>query len=503
MKIDTKTYQFKLSTRNEVKIMSNNVEKTSGGISAFDFFCIGFGAIVGVGWAVSINGWMANCGGPLPAAVGYLIALVMMVPVALCYCELAPMMPVAGGGMAYAYRAFNEKVSYISGWAAFGAFVSIIPWEAIYVCDILSILIPGILGPELYTFAGSPVHLGHFIVGFFFSFVIFGINVKGATTSATTQRFLTVFLVAAGVIAMIMALVKFDTNNFQPIYENVKGSSHDGFWGGALAILASAPFFLAGFETIPQAVEEADGDVTSVGKTVVLSVGLACVFYAALLFCLGSAMPWQEFYGLDAPAASNLFTIAYGGGIGTAMYYLILIGAICGLFSTWNGFMMASPRLLLAMSRAYSMPKFLSKLHPKYGTPINGLIVCLCLSLAGPFMGIGLINSLTSFSAAGFVLSWCITSWCAVKLRKTEPDAPRPYKMPGGTAMATASGIMMTILLILLFVPGNPVYMGSEAITMFIGWMVIGLVVYVANSSYRNSVSVEERERCLFATAKK
>ena len=90
--------------------MSNNPEKK--GVSAIDFFCIGFGAIVGVGWAVAINGWMTSCGGPIPAAIGYIVALVMMIPIALCYCELVPMLPVAGGGMAFSYRAVNENVSF-------------------------------------------------------------------------------------------------------------------------------------------------------------------------------------------------------------------------------------------------------------------------------------------------------------------------------------------------------------------------------------------------------
>ncbi|MFR8819379.1 MAG: hypothetical protein ACLVGW_04225 [Evtepia gabavorous] len=65
--------------------MSNQGEKK--GVSAIDFFCIGFGAIVGVGWAVSINNWMSGSGGPIPAGLGYIAALIMMVPIALCYCE--------------------------------------------------------------------------------------------------------------------------------------------------------------------------------------------------------------------------------------------------------------------------------------------------------------------------------------------------------------------------------------------------------------------------------
>ena len=62
--------------------LTNNSQKK--GVSAVDFFCIGFGAIVGVGWAVAINGWMTSCGGPVPAALGYLLVMVMMVPVGLC-----------------------------------------------------------------------------------------------------------------------------------------------------------------------------------------------------------------------------------------------------------------------------------------------------------------------------------------------------------------------------------------------------------------------------------
>ncbi|MGI6752042.1 MAG: APC family permease [Anaerovoracaceae bacterium] len=474
------------------------MSKQKQGIGAFDFFCIGFGSIVGVGWAVSINRWMANCGGPLPASVGYLIALIMMVPVALCYCELAPMVPVAGGGMAYAYKAFNQHIGFISGWAAFGAFVTIIPWEAIYVVDILSILVPAAKGKLLYVLADTGIHAGHILIGTFFSCLLFYINWRGATGSAVFQRFMTAFLLAVGIIAIVASLVKFDTGNFQPIYENIRESSHTGFFTGALAILASAPFFLAGFETIPQAVEDAGTDITSVGKTVVLAVGAACVFYAILLFSLGSAMPWQEFYDLPSPAASQLFKLVYDGSMGVALYYIVLLGAVMGLFTTWNGFMMASPRLLMGMARGYLIPGFLAKQHPKYGTPTNALIVCFGLSLMGPFLGMGLIDPLTSFSAAGFVLSWMITSFSVVRLRQTEPDTHRPYKIPGGSATAGFAGVVMVLVFVLLFIPGNPVFMGGTAVKFFIGWMIIGAFFYAISAGKRNTLTIEEREKAVF-----
>lgn len=479
----------------------DNKPANKGGIGAFDFFCIGFGAIVGVGWAVSINKWMASSGGPLPASIGYLIALVMMIPVALCYCELAPMIPVAGGGMAYAYRAFNQNVSFISGWAAFGAFVTIIPWEAIYVCDILSILFPVLKsGHPMYTLAGSDIYLGNIILGIIFSLILFYINYKGASASASVQRVLTILLLGAGALAMIAALINFDVNNLKPFYENVGKGTHSSFMGGAFAILATAPFFLSGFETIPQAIEDASGDVTSVGKTVVLSVGLACIFYAALLFCLGGAFPWQQFYSdLKTPAAGNLFQAIYSGASGTILYVIILVGAVCGLLTTWNGFMMASPRLMMSMARAYMLPRWLAKEHPKYGTPVNAMICCLILSIIGPFLGLGLIDPLTSFSAAGFVLSWFLTSSSCIRLRQKEPNAHRPYKLPGGVGTAWFAAIVMLITLVLLFIPKNPVFMGGMAVKLFIAWMILGLILFLACSGERKAVSEEERNASLFA----
>lgn len=471
------------------------------GVGAIDFFCIGFGAIVGVGWAVSINNWMNSSGGPLPAAAGYIAALVMMIPIALCYCELCSMLPVSGGGMAYAFRAYGDHVSFVSGWAAFGAFITIIPWEAIYVVDILSILIPQLkAGEPLYHLAGSDIYLGHIVVGTVISIILYLINRRGVASSATLQKFLCLALVGAGVLAMIFAGLKMDVANFEPLYSHPNGAFHHSFFGGMLSILASAPFFLAGFETIPQGIESAGGSVKSVGKTVVFTVLLSCMFYALLLVTIGGAYPWKEFVKFSSPSAANLFRVAYKGPLGMTLYVLILSGAICGLLTTWNGFMMASSQILMAMSRVSIVPNVLAKQHPKYKTPINALRISFIASLVGPFLGMGLIDSLTTFSAAGYVLSWTITAFCLIKLRKTEPELERPYKIPGGVATAWAAGIIMLVVFVLLFIPGQPVYMGYKAIVLFAWWMLIGLVLFVLDYRQRQKYSKLKRASFLFAS---
>lgn len=451
-------------------------------VSPLDFFCIGFGAIVGVGWAVSINSWMQGSGGALPAALGYLAALVMMIPIALCYCELVPMFPEAGGGVSYAFAAFHPFVALLSGWAAFGAFVAIIPWEAIQITTMLSYLIPGLTaGVPLYTLYGSDIYLSSLLIGAGVSLLLYLINRKGLAMAARVQKILCLVLVASALIAAVAALIGGRVDNLQPFYEKVKeDSAHFSFLGGMLAILATAPFFLAGFETIPQGVEEAGGKLKSVGKTVVLSVVMACVFYALLLFSFGTAMPWKEFIGLPKPAAAEMFRLLYGGVTGELLYWMLVIGAIAGLLTTWNGFFTASANLLMAMGRKKLVPAFFARQNSK-GVATVGLGVCLLLSLIGPFLGDGLVDTLTCFSASAFVLSWLITCYSLVRLRVKEPDRERPYRLPGGIYMGIAASVLSTLIFVLMFVPHNPVFVGGKSVLTFVLWMVLGLILYTIN----------------------
>ena len=130
--------------------------------------------------------------------------------------------------------------------------------------------------------------------------------------------------------------------------------------------------------------------------------------------------------------------------------------------------------------------------------PVPGLIVCLGLSLIGPFLGAGLIGDITSFSGAAFVLSWGLTSYSLAFLRKKEPNLERPYKVPGGAAMGWFAGIVSTVVFILLFIPASPMYMKSTACIMFVGWMIIGLILYLAASGQRRGKSQTELKEGVF-----
>jgi len=491
--------------------MSAVPKRKKDSMSLFDFFCIGFGCIVGVGWALTVNRWMANTGGPIPASLGYILAMVVLTPIGFAYAELVPMMPVAGGGSAFAHKAFGEKIAFISGWACFGGFLWILPWEAIMVAELVSMVFPVVLfeGGHLYYVLGSSVHISHILLGGACTAFLFILNLRGGSASTKFQRIFVIFMIIAAAIAIVAAFTRFNPENLTPIYYNVGRGQHAGFFGGMITILLFAPFFLAGFETIPQMAENASADPKKVGKVVIISIVIACLFYALLLIALGGAMPWMEFWADDTfgtPAAGLLLQRVFNDipMLGNTLYIILTLGAITGLITTWNGFMKASSYLLMGMGRARMVPQFFTKLHKKYGTPYAGLIFCAIVSFAGPFLGFRMIDNITELAGAAFVTTWAITAFCVVRLRKTMPDAHRPYKMPGGSVLAGIAGTVMLVALVLMFVPHpqNPLFMGWLTVFYCIGWAAVGAIFFNMARKERNAVSPEERSRSLFEMKK-
>jgi amino acid transporter len=229
----------------------------------------------------------------------------------------------------------------------------------------------------------------------------------------------------------------------------------------------------------------------------------AGIFYSLILFSTGAALPWQEYSQYPRPAISLMFIELYGNGaFGTAMFWIAWSGAMAGLLTTWNGFYIASARLLLGMSRARLIPEFFSKIHPKYGTPMGGNAFLAFVCLIGPFIGMGIIDPITSAGGVGFCIGWFITSASCLKLRIVEPDMVRPYKAPGGKPLMAIATVLAGIIIIISFIPGLPSFMGPLATSIFFGWTALGLILYFASTGYRKAISEEERVKVMFASTK-
>jgi len=477
-----------------------NTEKKKG-MNLLDYFMLGFGSIVGVGWAVAVNGWMGTGGGPIPSAIAYIFATLMIIPISFCYAELTSAMPVAGGVVAFAYKAYGSFASFVGGWFVALAYVTIIPWEAIYINDVLALIFPVLkAGDPLYMIAGTGIYANGLIVGVIVSLAVIFMNYRGIDIAAGIQTALGFILVGSGILVILFCFLKADPANLMPVYQNVGKGTHTTMLGGMIAVMSIAPFFLAGFDTITQGAEDSESglDYNGLGKVLVMAILSAGIFYTLVIISSGLAMPWTDFFQLPRPAVSLELRDAYGGVLGAGLYWLVMIGALAGLFTTWNGFFIASARLLMGMSRARLIPAFFSKIHPKYGTPVGANTFIAISCLIGPFVGMGVIDPLTVVGSTAFLIGWFMTSICTIKLRTSQPDMPRPYKAPGGMGLIWIAAIFSLLFIVSTFLPFSPGYMGTLGVQIFIVWAIVGIIFYAASAKFRNEFTEEEKYAAIF-----
>lgn len=471
--------------------------KKRSGLSLFDLFSMGFGAMVGVGWSATLNNLLKNGGGPIPATIGFALATLVFIPIALCFAELAPALPVSGGVIAYAKRAFGKKVTFIAGWFVAMAYISIVPWESIAINDIVSYIFPSLKsGTPLYSLAGENIYLPAALLGIGMSVLVIAINWFGVEKGASFQTIMTIGLLAGSLICVVFALCKADWRNLTtPVYSPIAGKSHKTMLAGILTMFGLAPSYFAGFDTIPQSVESAPNvKKSSMGKVIVVALLSAGVFYATIFLSAGLSYPWTSIIGMDRPVLSNMLQTVYPGPVGRVLWYICMIATLAGLFSTWNGFYIAGSRVLYGMAKAGVIPPLFAKEHPKYKTPYVANLFVAVTMLIGPFLGAGVLDILSILSSSGFVIGWGIACLAVIRLRKSEPELPRPYKIPGGNLLPCIAAVSCAAMFANCVIPGMPGYMGKGGMIALATWTALGIVFYYFNNRAASAAAQKQHD---------
>jgi Amino acid transporters len=466
-----------------------------------DYFMLGFGSMVGVGWCVAINNWISAGGGVLITVISFMLVTLMIIPIGLCYAEMCPAMPVAGGVLAYSYKAFGLKASFVTGWLALLAYVNVMPWEAIYINDVINYLFPQMLtGTPLYSLGGAAVYPRSLIFGLMLSGIMIFINWRGTKIASKVQNFCCYLMITGAVIIAIFAFAKCDCNNLLPLHQNLLGKNFSSIPACMAAVFALAPFHFSGFDTICQGAEESSKgiDYRKLGKVIVFGIAITGVYYCLMLMSAGVAYPTKAFVSLNRPSICYMFVVLYPGIIGRVLYVITLITALAGLFSTWNGFYIAGARLCLGMGRARMLPKSFMKIHKKYKTPIAGNILCGAACLAGPVVGIGFIDPLSIIGSFAFVVCWFSSAAACWKIRTSDKDMERPFMIPGGTAVMKLACLCSAVFALICILPFSPGFMGNVAVIYLVAWSALGAAVYFGFIKYRRQFPLQEIEDTLF-----
>ena len=452
-------------------------------MSATDILVVAFGAMIGWGWVVSSGRWIQNAG-IIGTVIGFVIGGLMIFFVGMTYAELTPAMPEVGGEHVFSHRAFGPIGSYICTWALILSYIGVVCFEAVSLPTIIQYIFPSFAQVYLYTIAGSDVYLTGVIIASVFTIAIIILNILGIKAASIFQTILTVVIAAVGIVLVVASAINGSA-------ENMKGQIIVGDGFGAMQKIMSvavvAPFFLFGFDVIPQVAEEINIPLKKIARVLLISIVCAVAFYALVVFAVGYALNTQEIS--DAMEGSGLVTASAMEKVfkSEIMAKVLIIGGLCGVVTSWNSFLIGGSRAIFSMAESRMIPGRFAKLHPKYKTPVNALLLIGALSLAAPFFGRTMLVWISDAASFACCLAYCMVSLSFLILRKKEPNLHRPFKVKHYKLVGAAASILSGLLVVLYLIPGSGCNLTFEEWIIVGGWIVLGIVFFVlCKIKYKN-----------------
>jgi len=424
-------------------------------LTAWDLTAIGIGCIIGVGIFVLPGVEAAKHAGP-GIILSFAVAAAACACSALCYAELAAMLPVSGSAYTYGYACLGEIFAWIIGWDLVleymvGASLVAIGWSA-YLVNLLKgmgLELPSVLTAPPFAEPPGLLDLPAALIVLAISYLL----VRGIKESSRVN--LTVVVIKVSVILVFIALTAWYVHpaNWVPF-------APFG-WKGIMT--AAAIVFLAyiGFDAVSTTAEEARNPQRDLPIGIIASLVVATLLYMAVAAIMTGVVPYREL-GVADPIALvlNVLHMRWASA-------LISVGALAGITSVLLVLLMGQPRILFAMSRDGLLPEALSKVHARFRTPyvttwITGAIVAVSAALTP-------INVVAELCSIGTLFAFIIVCAGVIVLRFTRRDMVRPFRAPL-TPLLPALGILLCGYLML----------SLPLITWlrFLVWLLVGLAIY-------------------------
>jgi APA family basic amino acid/polyamine antiporter len=460
-------------------------------LGAFQLTMLGIGAVIGTGIFV-LTAEAAQKAGP-GMMLSFVIAGIVCAVAALCYAEMAAMVPVSGSAYTYSYAVMGELLAWMVGWAlileyAVAAGAVSVGWSGYVVGlleNVLHIDIPDMLVRGPYD--GGIVNLPAMLIAGLVTWLL----VIGTRESATVNAVLVVIKVSALSLFIALAVPVMNMQNFQPF-------APLGF-AGISAAAASIFFAYVGFDAVSTAAEETKNPQRNMPIGLIGSLAICTIFYLLVASGVIGSVGAQPVFGPSgealAPGSTMLAQQCAAMGDQAvvcskeALAWTLreigwpqvgnLIGLAAGLAlpSVILMMMFGQTRIFFVMSRDGLLPEAFSKIHPKYNTPhVITVLTGVAVALFAAFFPVG---KLADISNSGTLFAFAAVSVAVLVLRRTDPDRRRPFRTPL---------IWLTAPIAILGCAYLFVSLSWETIRLFLIWATIGLVVYFTYSRSRSHV---------------
>jgi APA family basic amino acid/polyamine antiporter len=451
---------------------------------------LGVGAIIGAGIFVATGAAAHNTAGPA-LMVSYIVAGITCVFAALCYAEFASMAPVAGSAYTYSYATLGELFAWIIGWDlvleyAVGSATVANGWSSFFQSLLPEGFLPDTLRQAPIVYDATA---GHFVrtngivnlPAVVIVLIVTAVLVKGIQESASFNATMVGIKVAAVLFVIIVGAFYINPDNWTPfapygwgglnLFGFTLGSESAG--GTPVGMLAgSAIIFFAyiGFDSVSTHAEEAKQPNRDVPIGIITSLIICTLLYVLVVVVLTGMVRYTQI-DTGAGVSAAFETI----GLGWAEFIIAAAG-VAGITSVLLVMMLSAPRVFLAMARdGLVPPKFFADVHPRFRTPWKSTI------LVGAFVAVGAgllpIDALLQMTNIGTLFAFTVVCIAVLIMRKTHPDAERPFRCPM-VPLVPILGILMCLMLMFSLPWANWVRL--------IGWLALGLIIYFAYSRHHS-----------------
>lgn len=433
---------------------------------------LGIGAIVGTG-IYTLIGVGANLAGPA-VLISFLAAGIVCACAALAYAEMATMMPAAGSAYTYSYTVLGETIAWVVGWSLILEYSLVVSTVAVGWSGYAVGFLKG-LGVDLPLALSAGPHAGGLLnlPAVLITFAVAGLLMAGTRESATLNAILVVVKIIALGIFVAIALPHLDASHMQPFmpYGFAKSVGADGVEHGVMAAAAIIFFAFYGFDAISTAAEETKKPERDLAIGIIgAMVGCTLIYVLVALAAVG-AMSYTVFGHSAEPLAMILRQL---GAPGAAR--VIGAAAVIALPTVLLAFLYGQSRIFFVMSRDGLLPRGLSRVSARTGTPIA--TTAFTAVLVAALAGVARLDEIAALANAGTLAAFTAVAACMLVLRRREPDRPRSFRTP----LAWVVGPLAIAGCLYLFFS-----LPSRTQLYFAIWNVVGLVAYVAYGR-RNAV---------------
>jgi APA family basic amino acid/polyamine antiporter len=461
-----------------------------------DLVMLSIGAVIGAGifstlgtaaaGEINAAGEVVRYGAGPALVLSFLLLGAVCGLAALCYAELASMIPQAGSAYAYSYATLGEVIAWIIGWDlileyAVGNVAVAISWAG-YFNSLISpwVRLPDWLthgyfnaralaangDPAMQALVADPPRIGGIPVlvnlpAFLIVMAITWLLVLGVRESTRVNNAMVVVKLLVLALFIVVGAMHIDPANYRPFAPNGFTGIHQG---------AAIVFFaFIGFDAISTAAEETKDPQRNMPRGILIGLGICTAIYMVVGAVATGLVPYMQLKSSDPLVRA--FEVA---GL-TQFSWIIALGAVVSMSAVLLVFQYGQPRIFFAMARDGLLPPWAAKIHPKYKTPyvttlVTGFLVALGALVADDAATYDLTN-IGTLSAFALV---CIG---VLVLRIKEPDRPRPFRVP--LVWLVTLGGAAACLFVMAGLP-------SDAWVRFAYWLAIGLALYFAYG-YRHS----------------